>query len=211
MITEVVGDSFINTNVTMDKQHEEALMLEATGLILDHGIDAAFAILPSYRSRFVCMALDRFSDGVDALGACQRRDWDYLERMMRKAEELRDDEEFERKWLAAEADETEDDEEFERKWLAAEAEADALAAAQKEEKNRLAIPPPGSPDPESGKCKRKAEYQLHPETAKRMQRGGCSKCCWQGDGCSKAWHPRHLNEASANTQVSESASIGFHI
>lgn len=156
MITEVVGDSFITTNVTMDKQHEKALILEATFLILDHGSDAAFDILPSYRSRIVYLALDRLGDGLDALGACQRRDWDYLEGMMQEAEELRDDEEFERKWLAAEA------------------EADALAAAPKEEKNRLATPPPGSPDPDSGNYKRKAEHQLHPETAKWMQRGGAS-------------------------------------
>jgi hypothetical protein len=162
----------------MDKQHEEDLIEEATAVILDHGTEAAFNILPPYRSRYVYLALDRFEDGIDALEACQRGDWGRLERIMQDAEQLLSDEEFERQWLAAEAaeaaeaDETDDDEEFERKWLAAEAEADALAAAQREKKDHLAAPPTDSLNPESDSCKRKAEHQLHPDTAKRMQRGG---------------------------------------
>jgi hypothetical protein len=123
MIIKVVGDSSIATNIAMDKQHEGYLVVEAMDAIFEAGVDGAFAILPPYRRRFVTMALLRILDGLDAIAAWERGDLDWPDRELEEAD-MRD-------------------------WLAAEAEANALAAAEKEERDSLAAPPHGSLDPES--------------------------------------------------------------
>lgn len=87
---------------------------------------------------------------------------DYIGPIMREAKKLYEEEENERKWLEVKA-EIDD---------LAEVEADALAAAQREEKNQLTASSINSHNSESDRCKRKAEHQLQPEAAKRMQRGG---------------------------------------
>jgi hypothetical protein len=153
MITKVIGDSFITTNVTMNKGHEHDLIEEATEVILDNGIDAAFDILPPYRRQFANMALDRIVDGLDVLAAWEKGDMDYNGPIMQEAKKIYEEEEEERKRLEAEA------------------EADTLAAAQRE-KDQLAAPPLDSPNQELDGYKRQAEHQLQPDTAKRMQSGG---------------------------------------
>ena len=56
----------------MNKQLEQDLMEiefmeDAISIILDHGVEAAFDILPHYRRQFVNRALFRLKDGLDAL------------------------------------------------------------------------------------------------------------------------------------------------